>query len=77
MQLFEVDFLSAICPVKSALLGTRHTVRPCGDSLSPVLAKSAGATEALKASDPMRWDDLMNACKAQAEEIIFTELIYN
>lgn len=44
--------------------------------LMPQLAKSAGATEALKASDPMRWVGLMNTCKAQAEEIIFAELIY-
>ena len=47
------------------------------DALLPVLAKNAGATEALKASDPMKWVGLMNACKAQAEEIIFDELIYN
>ena len=40
------------------------------------LAKSAGATEALKAADPMKWVGLMNACKAQAEEIIRYELIY-
>ena len=47
------------------------------DALLPVLAKNAGATEALKASDPLKWVGLMNACKAQAEEIIFDELIYN
>ena len=47
------------------------------DALLPVLAKNAGATEALKASDPMKWVGLMNTCKAQAEEIIFGELIYN
>lgn len=41
------------------------------------LAKAAGATESLKASDPMRWVGLMNTCKAQAEEIILTELINN
>ena len=42
----------------------------------PALAESAGATEELKARDPMRWAGLMNACKAQAEEIVFRELIY-
>ena len=47
------------------------------DALLPVRAKTAGATEALKASDPLKWVGLMNACKAQAEEIIFDELIYN
>ena len=47
------------------------------DDLLLVLAENAGATEALKASDPLKWVGLMNACKAQAEEIIFDELIYN
>jgi len=42
----------------------------------PQLARSAGATEALKATDPMKWVGLMNACKAQAEEIVKYELIY-
>ena len=40
------------------------------------LARSAGATEALKATDPMKWVGLMNACRAQAEEIAKFELIY-
>ena len=40
------------------------------------LKKSAGVTEELKASDPMKWVGLMNTLKAQAEEIILTELVY-
>ena len=35
----------------------------------------AGVTEELKACDPMRWVGLMNTLKAQAEEVIFQELI--
>ena len=46
------------------------------DHMIPALAKAAGATEALKAADPMKWVGLMNACKAQAEEAILEELIY-
>ena len=46
------------------------------DELLPVLARNAGATEELKATDPIRWVGLMNTCKAQAEEIIYNELIY-
>jgi hypothetical protein len=46
------------------------------DSLIPALAREAGATEALKAADPLRWVGLMNACHAQAEEIVLEELIY-
>ena len=45
--------------------------------MMPELAKTAGATEQLKASDPMKWVGLMNTCKAQAEEIILTELVYS
>ena len=41
------------------------------------LMKSAGVTEALKASDPLTWVGLMNSLKAQAEEIILNELVYN
>ena len=44
--------------------------------IMPELAKSAGATEELKATDQMKWVGLMNACKAQAEEIVKHELIY-
>ena len=47
------------------------------EQMMPELAKAAGATEQLKASDPMKWVGLMNNCKAQAEEIILTELIYS
>lgn len=46
------------------------------DLIMPELAKSAGATEELKAADSMKWVGLMNACKAQAEEIVKFELIY-
>ena len=46
------------------------------EQLMPDLAKAAGATEQLKAEDMMKWVGLMNNCKAQAEEIIFEELIY-
>ena len=47
------------------------------EQLLPQLAKEAGATEQLKASDPMRWVGLMNNCKAQAEEILIAELIHS
>ena len=45
------------------------------DQMMPQLAKEAGATEELKATDPMKWLGLMNTCKAQAEEILLAELI--
>ena len=43
----------------------------------PELAKRSGVTEALKARDPMTWVGMMNNLKAQAEEIILIELIFN
>ena len=43
------------------------------DKMLPQMMKAAGVTEELKARDQMAWVGLMNACKAQAEEIIFTE----
>ena len=46
------------------------------EALMPALARNAGATETLKARDQLAWVQLMNACKAQAEEIIFDEIIY-
>lgn len=47
------------------------------EQLMPALMKSAGVTEELKARDPMKWVGLMNNLKAQAEEIILTELVYS
>ena len=47
------------------------------DSLMPKLAKEAGTTEQLKATDQLAWVGLMNNLKAQAEELILTELVYN
>lgn len=47
------------------------------DLMLPKLAAEAGATEALKAADPMKWTGLMNSCKAQAEEVVLSELIYS
>ena len=47
------------------------------DMMLPKLAEAAGATEALKAADPLAWTGLMNSCIAQAEEAVLSELIYN
>ena len=47
------------------------------EQMMPELMKTAGVTESLKASDPMKWVGLMNTLKAQAEEVILTELVYS
>ena len=54
-----------------------ETARRRLDEMMPQLTKEAGATEALKAADPMKWVGLMNTCKAQAEEVILSELVFN
>ncbi|WP_242956988.1 TnpV protein [Flavonifractor sp. An82] len=58
------------------LAETDRAARDMLDYLMPRLAREAGATEALKAADPMKWVGLMNNCKARAEEIVMHELIY-
>ena len=35
-----------------------------------------GVTEELKASDPMRWVQMMNSIKVSAEEIVLKEVVY-
>ena len=47
------------------------------EQIVPELAKRNGVTEKLKAESQMEWVRQMNACKAQAEEVVKAELIYN
>jgi hypothetical protein len=39
-------------------------------------AERMGVTEELKAFDPMRWVQIMNSIKANAEEIVLKEVVY-
>ena len=41
------------------------------------LAEQNGVTEQLKAESQMEWGRRMNACKAQAEDVVKAELIYD
>ncbi|MCD8181245.1 MAG: TnpV protein [Firmicutes bacterium] len=54
-----------------------RTARERIDAMMPNLTEAAGVTEELKAADPLKWVGLMNNCKAQAEEIVLSELVYN
>lgn len=47
------------------------------DRLIPILAEKQVVTEELKAENQLKWVGLMNNIKAQAEEIIYTEIVYN
>ena len=40
------------------------------------MAERTGVTEELKASDPMRWVQIMNNIKASAEETVLKEVVY-
>ena len=57
------------------LLEIEETANQRLERMMQQLYQEAGATEELKASDPMKWAGLMNSCKAQAEEVILAELI--
>ena len=59
------------------LLDIDETAQEWMDRLLPQMMEAAGVTEELKARDQMAWVRLINTCKAQVEEIIFTDLIFN
>ena len=40
------------------------------------MAERMGVTEELKASNPIRWVQIMNNIKASAEEIVLKEIVY-
>ncbi len=44
--------------------------------LIEAMARAEGVTEALKASDPMKWIGVMNSIKASAEEIIINDVVF-
>ena len=46
------------------------------DLLTAQMAAQMDVTEELKASDPMRWVQMMNNIKAIAEEIVMKEVVY-
>ena len=58
------------------LLEIDRAVREWMDAMLPRMMETAGVTEELKARDPMCWVGLMNTLKAQAEEMILIELVF-
>lgn len=46
------------------------------DLLTTQMAERMGVSEELKASDSMRWVQMMNNIKASAEEIVLKEVVY-
>ena len=54
-----------------------ETAKKRMEIIVPQLAKAYGVTEQLKAENQIEWVRQMNACVAQAEEVIKDELIYS
>ena len=84
--LIEDDFHSVInlrgLTAGEFCLAADHTGRPntLYRFLRPTVAQMAraeGVTEALKATDPLRWTGLMNNLRHSAEEQVLNDLIYS
>ena len=63
--------------LNSHLAEVQQTAQRRMEEIVAQMAKAEGVTEELKASDQMKWVGLMNSLKAQAEEIVLSELVYN
>ena len=59
------------------LLEIDRAARERMEAMLPRMMEAAGITEELNARAPLRWVGLLTTLKAQAEEIIQDELIYN
>ena len=59
------------------LMEIEQTAQARMEQLTAQMAKEAGVTEELKASDQMKWVGLMNNIRNAAEETVLNELICN
>ena len=59
------------------LLEIEQTVKERLSQIIPQMMEIEGVTEEMKASDQMKWVNLMNNIRASAEEIVLKELVYN
>ena len=69
--------LAATGKLQAHLLEIEQTAQDRLDRMMTEMKQTAGVTEKLKAENQMEWVGRMNALKAQAEEILLDELIYN
>ena len=63
--------------LSSHLAEIQQTAQRRVEELVAQMAKAQGVTEELKASDQMKWVQMMNNLRNAAEEIVQAELIYN
>ena len=54
-----------------------QTARKMVEQTVAQMARAEGVTEALKATDPLRWTGLMNNLRHSAEELVLSDLIYS
>ena len=62
--------------LNSHLAEIEQTARKMVEQTVAQMARAEGVTEALKATDPMRWTGLMNNLRHSAEELVLSDLIY-
>ena len=72
---FNILVLS--CELWTYLADLNEQAQQRMDTLISQMQAAEGATEVLKAADPMTWVQKMNNIRNRAEEIIREELIYN
>ena len=58
------------------LMEIEQTAKTRIEQIMAQMAKAEGVTEALKATDPLRWTGLMNNLRHSAEELVLSDLIY-
>ena len=69
--------LIATGKLQKHLMEIEETAQHRLEQMMAEMRKKAGLTEQMKAENQMEWVGQMNALKAQAEEILINELIYN
>ncbi|MDD4808083.1 MAG: TnpV protein [Oscillospiraceae bacterium] len=68
--------LKTSCQLTAHLAEIEQTASRMVEQTVRQMAQAEGVTEALKASDPMRWTGLMNNFRHSAEETVLNDLIY-
>ena len=63
--------------LNSHLAEIQQTAQRRMEQIVAQMAKNQGVTEELKASDQMKWVQMMNNIQNAAEETVLAELIYN
>ena len=63
--------------LSSHLAEIQQTAQRRMEEIVAQMAKSQGVTEELKASDQMKWVQMMNNLQNAAEEMVLAELIYS